>query len=159
MKTIEVDPLDIKSINAAIQALEGLRKERKQKITEYIHKLCLKGAAAAKNAYGSLVTVEVTPDGKGILAQGDQVIFLEFGAGVYTEDHGLTIGADLNIIIAPGGWSEGDPEGQHTWSQWIASGKPLDKYPYNQKPRAGMLEAYKAIVAAQEEVAKEVFSK
>lgn len=157
MKTIEVDPLDIKSINAAIAALEKHRVWRKQKITEYISKLCEIGAAAAKNAYGSLITVTVTPDGKGILAQGDQVIFLEFGAGVYTEDHGLTIGADLNIVIAPGGWSE--TEGVHTWSQWVASGRPLDKYPYNQKPRAGMLEAYKAIVAAQDRVANEVFSK
>lgn len=157
MKTIEVDPLDIKSINAAIAALEKHRVWRKQKITEYISKLCEIGAAAAKNAYGSLVTVTVTPDGKGILAQGDQVIFLEFGAGVYTEDHGLTIGADLSIVIAPGGWSE--TEGEHRWSQWIAEGKDPYKFPYNQKPRAGMLEAYKAIVAAQDRVANEVFSK
>lgn len=159
MKTIEVDPFDIKSVNAAIAALKKHEVWRKQKITEYIHKLCLEGARAAKAAYGGQVDVHVMEDGRGIIAQGDQVIFLEFGAGVYTEDHGLTIGSDLNIIIAPGGWSEGDPEGQHTWSQWVASGRPLEKYPYNQKPRAGMLEAYKAIVAAQDRIANEVFNK
>lgn len=154
MKTIEVDLLDIRSVNRAIKALESHKVWRKQKITLYISRLCELGRDAAQQAYGGQVSVTVTPDGRGILAQGDQTIFLEFGAGVYTEDHGLS--TPLSIIIAPGGWSE--TEGEKTWSEWVASGKPLEQYPYNQRPRAGMYEAYKAIVANQERIAKEVFN-
>lgn len=164
MKTIELDPFDIQSINKAIQALEDHEKWRKQKITEYIHKLCLVGAAAAKQAYGSLVDVHVTPDGKGVIAEGDQVIFLEFGTGVKVQDHELS--SPLPIEIIPGSWSE-SPEGKHTWSKWLQGGdvhgkwiqRRFDEYPYNTEPRAGMWEAYKAIVAAQDKIAEEVFGK
>lgn len=156
MKTIEVDPFDIKSVNAAIKALEAYEVERKRKITMYMQRLCEVGAAAAQKAYGSLVTVTVTPDGRGMIAHGDQVIFLEFGSGVLTKDHELS--GPLPIEIMPGSWSEG-PEGKHTWSQWLESGRRFTDYPYNTNPRAGMWEAYKAIVAAQERIANEVFSK
>lgn len=160
MTTINIDPLDSDSIDTAIKKLNKHLKERERKIDLYMQKLTQIGEVAAQRAYGSLVTVKSHKDGRGrweIRADGDQVIFLEFGAGVYTEDHGLTIGSDLNILIYPGGWSE--TEGKHRWSEWIAAGNDPYKFPYNQRPRAGMLEAYKAIVAAQDRVAREVFGK
>lgn len=157
MKTIEVDPLDIQSINKAIDALKAHETWRKQKISEYVRRLCEIGADAARTAYGGAVSVNVMPDGSGIIAQGSQTIFLEFGAGFYTEDHGLSDPLSNQIIIAPGGWSE--TEGEKTWSEWVAAGKPLEKYPYNQRPRAGMLAAYNAIISAQNQIAKEVFER
>ena len=160
MKTIEIDPFDIQSINKAIQAVKDHDTWRKRKITEYIHKLCEVGANAAQQAYGGLVEVHVTPDGKGIIAQGDQVVFLEFGTGEQTRDR-PEISKPLPIDIVPGSWSE-SPEGQHTWSAWLRSWsaeKAYKGYPYNTKPRAGMWEAYKAIVAAQDRIANEVFGK
>lgn len=178
MKTIEVDPFDIQSINKAIKELEHHEVVRKQRITEYIHKLCLKGAEAANKTYNSKretkpsrkrsksssIFVEVLPDGKGIKAKGDQVVFLEFGTGVKVRDHELS--APLPVEIMPGSWSE-SPEGKHTWSTWLQGGefkgkwiqRRFEDYPYNTEPRPGMWEAYKAIQAAQEQLANEVFNK
>lgn len=157
MKTIEIDPFDTQSINKAIQELRAHQEWRKQKIAEYIRKLCELGAEAARRTYGSLVEVSVTPDGKGIIAEGDQVVFLEFGTGTKTQDHELS--APLSIEIVPGSWSEG-PEGKHTWSEWLRSqdwAGAMKGYPYDTQPRPGLYEAYKAIVANQDRIAQEVF--
>lgn len=159
MKTIEIDPFDLQSINRAIKELKAHETWRKQKITEYIHKLCVLGASVAKQRYGSTVDVHVTPDGKGIIAEGDQVVFLEFGTGTKTMNHELS--APLSIQIVPGSWSEG-PEGKHTWSEWLRSQNwagAMKGYPYDTTPRPGLYEAYKAIVANQEKIAQEVFGK
>lgn len=164
MKTIEFDPFDVQSINKAIAEIKKHETWRKQKITEYIRKLCELGAAAAQQTYGGSVQVSVTPDGKGIIAEGDQVVFLEFGTGVKTTDHELS--KPLSIEIMPGSWSEG-PEGKHTWSTWLNGGyykgrwlqRRFEEYPYNTEPRPGLYEAYKAIVANQERIVQEVFGK
>lgn len=162
MKTIEIDPLDPRSITRAINEIKQYESERKEKIEKYIRRLCEEGANAAQAAFGDLVHVAVSPDGKGIIAQGDQVVFLEFGTGVKTTDHDLS--GPLNIEIMPRSWSEG-PHGKHTWSTWLNGGeyngrwmqRRFTEYPYNTEPRAGMWAAYKAIEAAQERIAHEVF--
>ncbi len=164
MKTIELDPLDVKSINRAIKELEAHEVWRKQKITEYIGRLCELGRDVAQQTYGGLVEVTVTPDGRGIIAMGDQVVFLEFGTGTQTTDHPELSGT-LSIEIMPGSWSE-SPEGKHTWSTWLAGGnfkgrwlqRRFGEYPYNTTPKPGLWEAYKAIQANQERIAKEVFN-
>jgi hypothetical protein len=114
------------------------------------------------NTEGLRISVKDYDNGSAILAEGSQVIFLEFGAGVETKSHELA--EPLGIEIMPGAWSEG-PEGKHTWSTWLAGGtvrgqwvqRRFDEYPYNRTPRAGMWDAYKAIVEAQDRVAHEVF--
>lgn len=169
MKTIELDPFDITSVNKAIDALKAREVWRRQKITKYLQRLAEIGRDAAERAYyggsvnpnhmpsgeeGLRVSVVDTPDGIVIRAEGSQVIFMEFGAGVYVQDHELS--QPLPIEVIPGSWSE-SPEGAHTWSKWLKDGRRFEEYKYNRTPRAGMYEAYKAIVAAQEKVAKEVF--
>lgn len=171
MKTIEVDPLDITSINKAITVLKAHEVWRKRKITEYLSRLAKIGRDAAEKAYyggsvnpnhmpsgeeGLRVSVVDTPDGIVIRATGSQVVFMEFGAGVYVQDHELS--QPLPIEIMPGSWSE-SPEGAHTWSKWLEDGRRFGDYKYNRSPRAGMYEAYKAIVEAQERIAQEVFGK
>lgn len=165
MKTIELDPFDVKSVNKAIEELEAFEKERENKIAEYIRRLCVKGANVAQNTYGSTVIVQLNWDKDGIQAFGDQVVFLEFGTGIKVQDH-PELSKPLPIEIMPGSWSE-SPEGKHTWSTWLAGGefkgrwlqRRFNDYPYNTQPRPGMWEAYKAIEAAQEQVANEVFNK
>lgn len=159
MKTIEFDPFDSDSIDRAVIALRKYEKERERLIALYVQKLAQCGEVAAQRTYGSLVSVKShkTADGTWeILANGDQVVFLEFGTGVYTHKHEIA-GNNLGITIEPGSWSE-SPEGKHTWSQWLNSWTWNHKdYPYNTHPRPGMYEAYKAIVANQDRIAKEVF--
>ena len=162
MKTIEIDLLDSDSIDAAIKQLKRFEKEREQKIEQYVMELAQCGEVAAQHTYGPLVTVRAHKDGNGvweIRANGEQVVFLEFGTGTKTMNHPLS--APLDIEIKPGSWSEG-PEGKHTWSKWLReqagswSGS-YKNYPYDTNPRPGMYEAYKAIVANQERIAKKVF--
>ena len=163
MKTIEFDPFDVQSINRAIEALEKHEVWRKQKVTEYVKRLTKVGVETAQTTYGGQVSVNMIPSMDGIRAQGDQVVFLEFGTGVKVQDH-PELSNTLPIEIMPGSWSEG-PEGKHTWSTWLAGGyirgnwsqRRFNEYPYNTEPRPGMWNAYKAIEAAQEKTAKEVF--
>ena len=169
MKSYTIDPFDVKSIERAITLVNKHEAWRKNKIDLYLRRLANIGAEAARNAYyggsvdpnmmktgneGLRVSVEKTDNGYAIKAEGSQVVFLEFGAGVPTQDHELS--GPLPIEIMPGSWSEG-PDGAHTWSKWLEDGRRFEDYPYNKTPRMGMWEAYKAIVAAQERIAKEVF--
>lgn len=178
MKKVVLNAADPASIIAAVAEIKKHLADRQSKIKTYVHRLAEIGAEAARNAYyggsinpnhmptneeGLRVSVQDLPNGSAIIAQGSQVMFLEFGAGVETKDHELS--GTLNIEIMPGSWSEG-PEGKHTWSQWLDSsgrflgvGRRFSDYPYNRTPRAGMWEAYKAIQAAQQKVAEEVFGK
>lgn len=168
MKKITLNPLDASSIEAAVAELKKLEEERKANIKKYIRRLAEIGAEAARNAYyggsinpnkmpsneeGLRISVEERDNGCAIVAQGSQVIFLEFGAGAWTESHELA--GDLGIAIKPGSYSE--TEGAGTWGDWLDAELDPADYPYNRTPRMGMWEAYKAILAAQDKVAKEVF--
>lgn len=168
MKRITINPLNAGSINKAIRELRAYQEWLDEKKDIYLARLAEVGRDAAEKAYfggsvnpniqkpgeeGLRVSVERRGNGYAVVANGSQVVFMEFGAGVRTEDHGLS--GPLGIVIAPGGWSE--TEGEGTWSEWIAAGKDPERYPYNKTPRAGMYEAYKAIVEAQDRIAKEVF--
>ena len=163
MKTIEVDPFDVRSVDDAIKALQDYEKERKEKIAKYIQRLCEEGATAARTQYGisedskSLtVSVKQTDDGGIITAKGEAVMFLEFGSGVYTTSHDLAVG--MPFRIEAGSWSL-SPEGSKTWLKVLNGEVAPEDYQYNTNPRAGMYEAYKAIVAAQDRIANEVFNK
>ena len=65
MKTIEVDPLDITSVNKAITALKAHEVWRKRKITEYLQRLAKVGRDAAEKAYfGGSVNPNHMPSGE-----------------------------------------------------------------------------------------------
>jgi len=162
MKTIEIDPFDSESIEKAIKELNKFAKKRERDIETYVQKLAQCGAEAARKTYGSLVEVTAHKDSDKvweIRADGEQVVFLEFGTGTKTQNHQLS--SPLPISIEPGSWSE-SPEGMHTWSKWLRSQNwagAYKEYPYNTTPRPGLWEAYKAIVANQDRIAHEVFGK
>lgn len=158
MKTIEVDPFDIRSVKQAIAQLKRHETWRKQKITEYIKRLCEVGAQAARETYRTeKVSVSVTPDGKGIIAQGGQVMFIEFGAGLPTTDH-EELSSTLSISIEPGSWSM-SPDGTKTWKDVLDGKVSPENYKYNRTPRPGMWAAYRTILAEQARIANEVFNR
>lgn len=166
MKTITIDVYDSDSIDNAIKELNKFIKQRERNIETYVMRLAQCGEVAAQRTYGSSVTVKAHKAADGtweILANGKQVVFLEFGTGVKVQDH-QELSNTLPIEIMPGSWSE-SPEGKHTWSTWLAGGnikgkwrqRRFEEYPYNTEPRPGMWEAYKAIVENQNRIAQEVF--
>lgn len=160
MKKITIDPLDPVSVRKALAALEKYERDVEKAADVYTKELASIGREAAYWAYspaGVQLDVERIENGHKIVAKHDQIMFLEFGAGVPTQDHELS--KPLGIPIAPGSWSDSE-EGAGTYQDWVKSGGRLyakkdGSYRYNRQPRAGMLEAYKAIANGAKEAAKE----
>ena len=92
---------------------------------------------------------EAYPDGTGfyVNAEGSHVCFVEFGTGVYTDaDHEYA--SKVNIGVYPGSWSEKHAQ---TWQAWLAAGKDPYAYPYNHRPKYGMMHAMHAMRRKLEE--------
>lgn len=160
MKKITIDPLDPVSVRKALAALEKYERDVEKAADVYTKELASIGREAAYWAYSPAsvqLDVERVEKGHKIVAKHDQIMFLEFGAGVTTQDHELS--KPLGVPIEPGSWSS-SKEGAGTFQAWQESGGRLHakkdgSYRYNRQPRAGMLEAYKAIVNGSKEAAKE----
>lgn len=93
--------------------------------------------------YTPSVRVTTNVDRKGfsftVTANGEQVGFLEFGAGAMTaETHPLADQAPFPVFM--GSWSN-SPEGAGTWLKWLMAGKDPMEYPYNREPRFGFYTA------------------
>ena len=102
-----------------------------------------------------------------IVADGDEVCFIEFGAGVYADgSKGFAPQASqsLGFRVAPGSWSM-SPEGSKEFLKTDAADQygydkgpiPLADWEYNQEARMGLWRAYTEILASFDEVGKEVF--
>lgn len=90
-KSIEIS-LSSNSISQAIKDLRKYQKWVKQKTSQLEERLALIGAREASVRFttaiydgvnDSSVTVKRTPSGWAIIAKGNAVFFIEFGAGVY----------------------------------------------------------------------------
>lgn len=158
MKKLRINPLDPASVRAALRELERYESLCEKAADVYTKALCSIGREAAYFAYNSAnvrLEIEKTDKGHQIVAShsGGQIAFLEFGAGVSTQNHELS--APLGIEIAPGSWSRSD-EGKGTYDKWAEEHNGnMSGYPYNRRPRQGMLEAAKAIMNGGKEAAEE----
>lgn len=158
MKKLAINPLDPASIDRAIKYLEKYDKLVEKAADAYTEELANIGREAAYYAYHSNSTsldVEKTDKGHKIVANGSQVVFLEFGTGAPTETHELSAPLEAKIDISPGGWSR--KEGTGKLARWIEAGFDITTPPWNQynmEPRHGMLEAFKAIQQGAKDAAK-----
>ena len=81
---IVIDVMDRKSVTAALKQVEKLTKSFDAKVDQFIREIVGIGMMAAQSTYGSAVSVtaEATGDGGWIIrAEGEPVVFFEFGAG------------------------------------------------------------------------------
>lgn len=127
----------------AIQAfLEDLMERVAKRLAEEV----AKPIAESEYGYdeGINVYVEKRGDDYAIMAEGDEVCFIEFGAGVYADPSHL-FSDKTPFEVRSGSWSEKHAQ---TWQRWIEGGNDPEKYPYNVEPRKGMYEAYKAILSS-----------
>lgn len=87
----------------------------------------------------------VRKDGSGfsITAQGQQVGFLEFGAGIWS-DYNHPLAQNVPYDVYMGSFSESE-DGKGTWLKWLNDGKDPMKYPYNREARYAMLHAVEYI--------------
>lgn len=108
--TIKVDPFDVKSINAAIKQIEALKAKLESKAKEICRRLAIYGATDARIGYSTAIydgdrdveiRVEETDNGYRIIAEGETVLFIEFGAGI-TYGYGHPQATEFGM--GPGTW-------------------------------------------------------
>ena len=162
---IVINPFSSKSVNNAIRALEKYRKDLDKRVERLVERLVVIAENAARQKYGGngnsvTLTHEKTADGQyTIYAKGAAVCFIEFGAGVRTKVT-QEIYEDIPFSVTPGSWSNEnrDKDDPLRYDTWVASGKSAEDWPYNRYPRAGMVDAYNAIVNNIAAEAKKVFA-
>lgn len=161
MKKITV-PLSVSGITQLQGAVKKYRLWQEQKATELLDRLALLGASTAsvrfaRAIYTGLkdvsVTVEPITNGYVIKAEGESVLFLEFGSGIrYGSGHP----ENAEYGMGPGTYPDGkghwdDPKGW--WIPKSAGGG----HTYGNPPAMAMYEARKAIEQELVRVVKEVF--
>ena len=114
MKKITINPLDPASVRKALAALEKYERDVEKAADVYTKELASIGREAAYWAYspaGVQLDVERIENGHKIVAKHDQIMFLEFGAGVWTGADfyrryscttcGITVGAGTKPFVLP----------------------------------------------------------
>lgn len=112
---ININLFDPKSIDNAIKEIERYRDNLHKACEEIARRLAEIGAEVVKQSYSitdELVNVEPvkTETGYAIIAKGENVVFLEFGTGIFTEDYEHPNATGLPNI-APGSWSQTEGKG------------------------------------------------
>lgn len=159
---ITLDPFDDASIDRAIKQLQSYQKSLKSKGKEICKRLAKYGADLAMVDYSKVayvgekdvfVSVEETEKGYRILADGETVLILEFGAGVtYGYGHEQAGEFGMGPGTYPGQKHAMDPKGWHL---------PKDKggaHTYGNAPSMAMYNAARSLRERVEQVAREVFA-
>lgn len=89
---IKINALDPESIDNAIREIERYKNSLQGKVEEILSQLAVMGMEVVDYAYGGNdeeyeISCIVNGNNAMIIAEGSEVVFLEFGTGVYTEDH------------------------------------------------------------------------
>ena len=154
---IVIDVMDPKSVTAALKQVEKLTKSFDAKVDQFIREIVGIGMMAAQSTYGSAisVTAEATGDGGWIIrAEGEPVVFFEFGAGKATDATERYAG-EMPFPVYEGSYSiaNGGEYAATGFKVWHFGGQPYHEV----EQRPGMLRAYEAIMQEIPNVAKRVF--
>lgn len=162
MKKIVV-PLSMDGIRQLTRELESYREWQREKtkvLMERLAQLGVKTATIRFNAtdYAGVrdahVTAEETANGYLIRADGESVLFLEFGTGAH---HGYGHPEAREFGMGPGTY----PNGKGHWDDPKGWWLPKEKggwHTYGNAPGRAMYEARKEILRQLPEIVKEVFS-
>lgn len=161
MKRITV-PLSVSGIERLQRSVTEYRAWQEQKAAELLDRLAMLGASTAsirfaRATYTGLkdATVTVEPIAKGyvVKAEGQSVLFLEFGSGVrYGDGHP----ENAEYGMGPGTY----PDGKGHWDDPKGWYLPKDKgggHTYGNPPAMAMYEARKTIEQDLIRIVKEVF--
>lgn len=163
MKTIKVE-LTPSSIDKAIKELEMYSKNLQEKANRICERLATLGATGASLGFaGSIyvsdknfnITVEEADGGYRILANGESVMFLEFGAGVrYGYGHPQ---AD-EFGFGPGTYNPTSDNWNSPYGWYYPKAAGGSGHTYGNPPNMPMYNAAKEIRKEVERVAREVFA-
>ena len=172
---VDVNIFDYADVARATRRLDTYYSDLKSKADELCKRLAELGCTRAKLDFSNAiydgvndvdVHVEPIDNGYKVVATGNAVMFIEFGAGVYYNGSGSYPGELEPGVVGIGEYGQG--RGKHDW--WFYSG-PLgngggvasDKYPglyltHGNPPAAAMYHAKQEVKDAIERIAKEVFN-
>ena len=157
--TVKVNTKDIS--NAVGDASVSINKYLENVVGRVVKRLAeevAKPIAQSEFGYDGEVDVhtERTSNGYSIIAEGQQVCFLEFGAGVSTDPNHPFAGK-VPFSVHAGSWSE-SPKGKKQFSTkgyWYYNKQRYEGI----EPRRGLYEAYKAILQEADRITREELEK
>ena len=157
-----VVPLSVSGIRKLQDELREYRNWQKEKAAELTERLAMLGASVASIRFSraiytgpkdAVVTVEAVPNGYRVKANGESVLFIEFGPGItYGSGHPEA----QEYGMGPGTY----PDGKGHWDDPKGWYLPKDKgggHTYGNPPAMPMYEARKAIEQELPRIVREVF--
>lgn len=154
--------LSVSGIQKLQDELKTYQRWQKEKAAELAQRLATLGATVAslrfsRAAYTGMrdanVSVEAIPDGYAVKANGESVLFIEFGSGVtYGSGHPEA----KEFGMGPGTY----PDGKGHWDDpngWYLPKEKGGSHTYGNPPAMPMYEARKAIEQELPKIVKEVF--
>lgn len=128
----------------------------REKVEEVAKRLCKVGEPIIQATHGNHARVwsEPTKNGYKVCAEGEDILFIEFGTG-------LKAGQDAHLydevpgVVGDGTWSATHAKMYSTWGFWVFAGEIY----YYTEPHPAFYYAYQAMVEALPQIAQEVFSK
>lgn len=160
---IVINPLDKKSVAAALKMVQRYKTDFEKKEAEFARRLAEIGVTVAGGIYSVAdydgehdvsVYMVKTNNGYSVMADGTTVGFLEFGTGVRNPEWD---GADLEYTPPPHG-SYGKGHGKQPYGWWFKSQEyGVTMHTYGNPPAEGMLTARNEIVQRVAQIAREVW--
>ena len=161
---IKINPYDPNSVQNAIDKVNNYKNGLKGKIQTIIEKLSVLGVKIVDAQYSTgsendLYEVYCIVNGNEsmIIAEGDGVMFLEFGAGMWTTDYTYETESEGLPSIEPGSYSQTEGRGFYRPGHefWY-----FEHHKYRAiEPTLGFYFAKREIMDQAVEIAKRVFKK
>ena len=146
--------ISARGISNVIRKLESYRNEFIRKNDELVKRVTELGAETANDAYAGGAAVKADTQGNHgtITAEGDGVVFIEFGAGKTTTENEFGE-AEFPFDISEGSYSRENANMYASLGYWLFGGR---RYEYIW-PRRGMMNALDTMEREAETIAAEVF--
>lgn len=160
---ITINPLDPKSVAAAIKQLQQYENEFKQKEAEFVRRLAEIGVSVARAGFAMadydgtkdvVVSLEKTKDGMAVVASGETVGFIEFGTGVRNPEWDNT-----GMSYTPpkhGTYGKGKGKNPHGWYFTPMAGVKA-VHTYGNVPAEAMRTARDRMIEQAIQIAREVW--
>ena len=153
---IAFNPLDPLSVFLAEREYRRLLRDFDRKVDEFLARVAELGRETAEVGYGSTpvsVSVEAIDNGYAVIASGEKVAIIEFGAGDAT-DGSNPFAAQSVYEIRPGSYSETHAQQYSKLGSWEFGG-----YIYTAiEPHNAMKFAWEEVHNRWREIAEEVFA-
>lgn len=147
------------TVNGVMHTIQAIKKysDLDRKLQEIAERLCKIGEPIISQIHGHHATriwTEATKNGYKICAEGEDLLFIEFGAGdAAGRDAGLY--DKVPSKVRPGSWSETHKQMYSRYGFWVFGGQLLHEVP----PSPAFYYAYEYMVQNLPRIAQEVFSR